>query len=155
VGEIVGAALRRGAKVLAHHRVDLDLESDLPMLQIDPVLLEQALFNLLDNASKYAPEGSAIRIVGRSDGGFVALQIIDEGEGIAPESLEHIFDKFYRASKEDRVRAGTGLGLAIARGFVEAMSGSIAAANRIDRSGAIFTMRFPIPVQSARAEASI
>jgi two-component system sensor histidine kinase KdpD len=154
VGEIVGGALRRAAKVLAHHRVDLDLESDLPMLQIDPVLLEQALFNLLDNASKYAPEGSAIRIVGRDDGAFVSLQVIDEGEGIAPEGIEHIFDKFYRASKEDRVRAGTGLGLAIARGFVEAMNGTISAANRTDRSGAIFAMHFPVPPQNVQAEAN-
>ena len=64
--------------------------------------------------------------------------------------LEHIFDKFYRAQKTDQVRAGTGLGLAISRGFVEAMRGTIVAANRTDRSGAAFTISLPIPRQRQR-----
>ena len=67
----------------------------------------------------------------------VKLQIVDEGSGIPPEELDRIFDKFHRAEKQDQVRAGTGLGLAISRGFVEAMGGSIAAANRADRPGAV------------------
>jgi len=145
VGEIVGSALRRAGKILAHHRVKLDVAADLPMLDVDAVLLEQALFNILDNAAKFAPEGSTIRIQGRRDGGFVALRIIDEGEGIPPADLVRIFDKFHRATKGDRVRPGTGLGLAIARGFVEAMHGTVEAANRGDRSGAVFTIRLPIP----------
>jgi two-component system, OmpR family, sensor histidine kinase KdpD len=73
------------------------------------------------------------------------LQVLDEGEGIPATDLEHIFDKFYRAQKGDQVRAGTGLGLAISQGFIEAMRGTIIAANRTDRSGAVFTIRLPIP----------
>jgi K+-sensing histidine kinase KdpD len=65
------------------------------------------------------------------------LQILDEGAGIPPAELESVFDKFYRAQKGDHVRPGTGLGLAISRGFVEAMHGTISAANRSDRSGAV------------------
>src|SRR5262249_16940907 len=64
----------------------------------------------------------------------------DEGEGIPQGDLEHIFDKFYRVQKTDQVRPGTGLGLAISRGFVEAMNGTIIAANRPDRRGAVFTI---------------
>jgi two-component system sensor histidine kinase KdpD len=75
----------------------------------------------------------------------VSLQIIDEGGGIPPTELESVFDKFYRAQKGDHVRPGTGLGLAISRGFVEAMHGTISAANRVDRSGAVLTIRLPIP----------
>jgi two-component system sensor histidine kinase KdpD len=75
----------------------------------------------------------------------IRLQILDEGEGIPAAELERIFDKFYRAKKGDRVRAGTGLGLAISRGFVEALHGTIVAANRTDRSGAVFTITLPIP----------
>jgi two-component system sensor histidine kinase KdpD len=75
----------------------------------------------------------------------VALQILDEGVGIPPGDVERIFDKFYRAQKGDQVRAGTGLGLAISRGFVEALKGTITAGNRTDRSGAVFTIRLPIP----------
>ena len=77
----------------------------------------------------------------------VCLQILDEGAGIPPADLEHIFDKFYRVQKGDQVRAGTGLGLAISRGFVEAMHGNITAANRTDRTGAVFTIRLPIPAK--------
>lgn len=154
LAEVVGGALRRAAKILAHHRIDLDLQSDLPMVRIDAVLFEQALFNLLDNAAKYAPEGSAIRLVARSEPGRVSLRVIDEGEGIPSESIDHIFDKFYRASKEDRVKAGTGLGLAIARGFVEAMGGEITAANRVDRSGAVFAIVLPVPPQTIGLGAS-
>jgi two-component system sensor histidine kinase KdpD len=76
----------------------------------------------------------------------VILQVIDEGEGIPPRDVARIFDKFYRAQGEDRQRAGTGLGLAICRGFVEAMGGTITAANRTDRSGAIITITLPVPV---------
>ena len=145
LGEIVGSALRRAGKILAHHRVQLDIAADLPMLDVDAVLLEQALFNILDNAAKFGPEGSTISIHGRRDGGVVALRIIDEGEGIPPADLVRIFDKFHRATKGDRVRPGTGLGLAIARGFVEAMHGTVEAANRSDRAGAVFTIRLPVP----------
>jgi len=141
--EIVGSALRRADKILAHHRVELELGGDLPMLNLDAVLLEQAVFNVLDNAGKYSSEGSTILIRSLRDRDSVVLEILDEGTGIPPEDLEHIFDKFYRVQKSDHVRAGTGLGLAISRGFIEAMKGTIAATNRKDRSGAVFTIRLP------------
>jgi two-component system sensor histidine kinase KdpD len=144
LGEIVGSALRRAGKILAHHRVELELAADLPMLRLDAVLFEQVLFNLLDNAAKYSPAHTTIRIQSWRDRDSVCLQVLDEGDGIPPAELEHIFDKFYRVQKGDQVRAGTGLGLAISRGFVEAMHGTITAANRIDRSGAAFLIRFPI-----------
>jgi len=112
------------------------------------VLFEQVLFNLLDNAAKYAPADSTISIKSWRDREWVSLQIIDEGDGIPPAELDMIFDKFYRAQKGDHVRPGTGLGLAISRGFVEAMHGTITAANRTDRSGAMLTIRLPIPAGS-------
>jgi two-component system sensor histidine kinase KdpD len=145
VREVVGSALRRASKILARHHIELELSSDLPLLDLDAVLFEQVLFNLLDNAAKYAPAGSAIRVQGWRDADYVTLRILDEGEGIPSEELEHIFDKFYRVQKGDQVRAGTGLGLAISRGFIEAMKGRIIAANRTDRSGAMFTIRLPVP----------
>ena len=145
VGEIVGSALRRACKILTHHNVSLELVPNLPMLELDAVLFEQVLFNLLDNAAKYAPVGTTISIRGAPDQRQVTLQILDEGNGIPPEELESVFDKFYRAQKGDHVRPGTGLGLAISRGFVEAMRGKITAANRTDRSGAVITIRLPVP----------
>jgi two-component system, OmpR family, sensor histidine kinase KdpD len=154
LAEIVGSALRRASRILSRHHIELELAPDLPMLELDAVLFEQVLFNLLDNAAKYAPPETTIRLVGWRDGGSVSLRVLDEGGGIPSSDLEHIFDKFYRAQKGDQVRAGTGLGLAISRGFVEAMHGSIVAANRPDRSGAMFTVRLPVPREGRRLDAA-
>ena len=144
LGEIVGSALRRAGKILIHHKISLELEADLPMLELDAVLFEQALFNLLDNAAKYAPADTTVSIRGWRDKETVTLQILDEGEGIPHSELESVFDKFFRAQKGDHVRPGTGLGLAISRGFVEAMGGTISADNRADRSGAVLSIRLPV-----------
>jgi two-component system sensor histidine kinase KdpD len=149
VGEIVGSALRRAGKILERHKVSLELAADLPMLELDAVLFEQVLFNLLDNAAKYSPAGTTISVRSARDRDSVSLQILDEGNGIPPAELESVFDKFYRAQKGDHVRPGTGLGLAISRGFVEAMHGTISAANRTDRSGAIITIRLPVPASDS------
>jgi two-component system, OmpR family, sensor histidine kinase KdpD len=145
IAEIVGAALERAGSVLAHHRVELVIAADLPMLRLDQILFEQVLFNLLDNAAKYAPPGSRIDVHARREGDIVAIEVSDEGPGIPPEDFERIFDKFYRVQAQDRRRAGTGLGLAICRGFVEAQGGRIDARNRRDRSGAVLTIRVPVP----------
>jgi two-component system, OmpR family, sensor histidine kinase KdpD len=152
LGEVVGSALERTNKILAHHRIEVDLAKGLPMVEIDPVLFEQVLFNLLDNAAKYAPAGTTVRIQSWQDRDSIGLQVLDEGGGIVPGDLEQIFDKFYRARKVDQVRAGTGLGLAISRGFIEAMHGSISAANRTDRKGAVFTIRLPVPTHAKRLD---
>ena len=149
LSELVGSALERTQRILAGHRVDVRLATDLPMLKLDEVLFEQVLFNLLDNAAKYAPRGSVIRLQARAEDQFVRLDLLDEGDGIPIADMERIFDKFYRVHATDRRRAGTGLGLAICRGFVEALGGRIVAGNRTDRSGAVFTITLPVPAQPA------
>jgi len=151
LGEIVGTALQRAGKVLANHRVKVDLASDLPMLRLDFVLFEQVLFNLLDNAAKYAPAQSTIELRARRRDSMVELHVLDEGSGIPPDQIERIFDKFHRAQEGDRKGPGTGLGLAICRGFVAAMGGTIRARNRADRSGGDFIIELPIPPQRAEA----
>jgi two-component system sensor histidine kinase KdpD len=149
LGEVVGTALQRTSPVLAQHRVVVDLAPDLPMLNLDVVLFEQVVVNLLDNAVKYAPPGSTVTVEGRDDKGGVVLKVLDEGPGLEPGDERRVFEKFYRASKGDRQRAGTGLGLAICRGFMEALGGTILAANRPDRPGAVFTVAFPAAVTAA------
>jgi two-component system sensor histidine kinase KdpD len=144
VNEIVGSALERARKILAAHRIEVYLPESLPMIRIDPVLFEQVLFNLLDNAAKYSGQGSLVRLQASESAGSLKLQVLDEGPGIPETDLERIFGKFTRARKGDTVQAGTGLGLAVCRGFVEAMGGSIVAQNRSDRSGAIFTIEMPV-----------
>src|ERR1700751_1422896 len=154
ISEIIGSTLQRTTKILRNHSVRLDLATDIPMVAVDAVLFEQVLFNLLDNAAKYAASGTTVFIRTWGDRDSVVLQILDEGEGIPQDDLEHIFDKFYRVPKADQIRPGTGLGLAISRGFVEAMNGTIVAANRSDRRGAVFTIRLPIANEPQRLDAA-
>jgi two-component system sensor histidine kinase KdpD len=149
LGDVVGSALGRASKFLADHLIEVDLDPNLPLVKVDPVLLEQVLFNLLDNAAKYTPTDTKVTVRARREGQFVRLDIMDEGQGIPEADKEKIFDKFYRIQAADRKRAGTGLGLAIGRGFIEAMGGTIAAGNRTDRSGAMFTIRLPASSTSA------
>jgi two-component system sensor histidine kinase KdpD len=144
IGEIIGAALNRAAPLLVRHRVEVEIDPDLPMLPLDAALFEQVLVNLLDNAAKYAPPDSRIDVRARRAGERIEIAIIDEGPGIPPADLERVFDKFYRVHARDRRRAGTGLGLAICRGFVEALGGRIVADNRRDRSGAVVTITLPV-----------
>ena len=145
LSDMVGAALQRARKILTEHQLEVDLAAGLPMVRLDMVLFEQVLFNLLDNAAKYAPAKTTIRLRAWRDGKLVRVQVLDEGDGIPPDDLERVFDKFYRARGADRRRAGTGLGLAICHGFVEAMSGTIGATNRTDRSGAAITITLTVP----------
>ena len=152
IGEIAGSALQRASKILVKHRVEMEISPDLPMVSVDAVLFEQVLFNLLDNAAKYAPPDTTVRLQSWQESDSVRLQVLDEGDGVPTADLERIFDKFYRSRKGDQVRAGTGLGLAIARGFVEAMGGTITAANRSDRTGAVFTITLPAPKPAEQAK---
>lgn len=124
LSEVVEAAITR---VPGTAHVGVNLPDDLPRAIGDPALLEQVLVNLLDNAVKYSPSGGIISVSGRLMGDRVALSVIDEGIGIAPDDLPYVFDSFYRARRQDRVGPGTGLGLAIARGLMEAMGGTIEA----------------------------
>lgn len=144
LSDVIGSALRRAARVASGHTMAVALEPDLPPVKLDPVLFEQVLFNLLDNAGKYSPVGTTITVSARRDGDAVRIAVEDEGPGIAPDDRERIFDKFYRARAADRQNAGTGLGLPISRGFVEAMGGTIIATNRRERTGAVFTITLPI-----------
>ncbi|MGI4953119.1 MAG: sensor histidine kinase, partial [Janthinobacterium lividum] len=116
----------------------------------DPVLLEGILVNLLENAVKYAPDGSLIQVRGSREGGMVVLAVADEGVGIPAQDLPHVFDSFYRARHGDRVAAGTGLGLAIVQGLVRAMHGTIEAQSprpdlpRDGAPGTVITLRLPV-----------
>jgi len=107
--------------------VAVNLPEELPDLWADPELLEHALVNVLENAVKYSPVNALIRIGGSAAAGQVRISVADEGVGISPEDLPHVFDSFYRARREDRTVSGSGLGLAIARGLIEAMGGHIEA----------------------------
>jgi two-component system, OmpR family, sensor histidine kinase KdpD len=139
--EIVGAALSRLEERLRNHRVKTTFPQDLPMVQIDGVLLEQVMMNLLENAAKYAPTGSVVELSASAGDREVVVEVADRGQGIPPGEEARIFDKFYRA--KPAVEGGVGLGLTICRGIIEAHGGRIWAENRTG-GGAVF--RFAIPL---------
>lgn len=140
VEEVVGSALRHAATALGSRHVALALPEGPLLVRGDPVLLEHALLNVLENAGKYTPETAHVLVAARREGRSVAIEVSDDGPGVAASDLPHLFEKFYRSSEGDRRTAGTGLGLAIAKGFVEAMGGSIAVESRTDGPGARFTL---------------
>jgi two-component system sensor histidine kinase KdpD len=113
-------------------------------LELDPVLMERALYNILENAANYTPPGTQVTIAVSQAGGSAKIEIRDEGLGIPPQALPRLFEKFYRGGIGEWKPGGTGLGLAISRGLLHAMGGSITVSNRQDRSGAKFTITFPL-----------
>jgi two-component system sensor histidine kinase KdpD len=125
--DVVGRAIRQLGGPLAGVRVEVALPADLPPVAADPVLIEQVLVNVLDNAAKHAPPYSLIRLEARRELDRVLLAVVDEGPGIPAADRERVFDMFYRVRAGDGQRAGTGLGLAICRGIVEAHGGRIRA----------------------------
>jgi len=124
VAEVVRAAVDRAGKAFAGQTFSTSLARDLPFIRGDANLLEQVLFNLLDNAQKYGG-GGKVSVHARPDGASVLISVTDEGPGIKPADLERIFEKFYRGGRPDGRKAGTGLGLSISRGLIEAMGGKI------------------------------
>jgi two-component system sensor histidine kinase KdpD len=117
------------------------------------VLLEQALVNVLDNAAKYSPEWSVVRVTARRQGQTLLLEVIDDGPGIPQTDLKRVFDKFYRVELGDRQGAGAGLGLSICKGIVEAHGGTITAVSPVEAGhGTAFVIRLPIEPQPAAAE---
>jgi two-component system sensor histidine kinase KdpD len=124
--ETVGRVRADLARTLARHPLVVDMPRDLPMLHVDPVLIGQALANVLENAAKYAPAGSAIRLSAQARGSReVQVSVDDEGPGIPEAERVAVFDLFHRAARGDGAPAGTGMGLAIVKGLVEAHGGSV------------------------------
>ncbi|WP_072396233.1 sensor histidine kinase KdpD [Hyphomicrobium sp. CS1GBMeth3] len=127
VRDAVNGAVSRAARALPKRRVQMSLEDGLPLIRGDAALLEQVLFNLLDNAHKYSPPVSVTRIDARATAGGVRIAVSDEGIGIPAESLSKVFEKFYRVAGSDGRAPGTGLGLSISAAIVKAMGGTIEA----------------------------
>jgi two-component system sensor histidine kinase KdpD len=139
--ELVVSAIARLEIPLAGRSVSIDFPDDLPLLALDPVLVEQVFVNLLENASKYTPAGSAIEVWARCDLERVTIEVRDRGPGITPGDEGRIFEKFYRGPGTNRV--GVGLGLAICKGIVQAHGGEITARRR-DGGGTVFSIELPV-----------
>lgn len=141
VEDLVGTALHRLEPRLRNHPVAIDLPEDLPGVTVDPVLASQVLSNLLENAAKYTPAGTLIRITAVSDAPMVRVVVEDEGPGLPPGDPRLLFEKFQRGREESAV-VGAGLGLAICRAIVSAHGGEISAGSGV-RGGARFEFTLP------------
>jgi two-component system sensor histidine kinase KdpD len=130
--------------------VQTEVPESLPPLLLDSVEIGEVLYNLLENATRYAPPGSAISIEARLDGDHVSIAVSDRGPGIPTGALPHLFDPFYRAIDGRPRPRGLGLGLAIVKGLVEAHGGRVAAENR-PGGGARFTFTLPLEDQANAA----
>ncbi len=149
--EIVGAALTRLEKPLAGRPVTTRIPEDLPLLFVDPVLLEQALLNLVENATKYTPPASEIEIRASRDDGELVVEIADRGPGLPPGDEEHVFERFRRGAHPGV--AGSGLGLPIARAIARVHGGRLGARRR-PGGGAVFQLRLPLEPAPDAADAN-
>jgi two-component system sensor histidine kinase KdpD len=130
IDEMIEMALARSKHLVAQHRVEVDIQKDLPVVLVDARAVSEVIYTLVDNAAKYSPSGTVINIsASRADGDMVRTSVEDRGAGISTELRDRVFDKFFRAIGEDHSTrsqpAGTGMGLAIAKGIVDAHGGRI------------------------------
>lgn len=150
VEEIFAAARSRAAPLTSAHLVESSLEDRLPEVRVDARAVAEVIYTLLDNAAKYSPAGTRIRLAAaRAEDSTVELTVEDQGQGIPVELRERVFDKFFRAMREGEagaksLPAGTGMGLAIARGIVEAHGGRIWIEDGADRCGTRVVVKLPI-----------
>src|SRR5438552_3808045 len=141
IEEVVGAALRRFGKRLAGRRVDVALAPDLPLVSMDDVLVEEVFINLLDNALKYTPAGTPIRIAATASDERITVEIADRGPGLPRGEEERVFEKFHRGGVTSE--RGAGLGLAICKGIVQAHGGRVWAHN-LPEGGTAFFFTLPL-----------
>jgi two-component system sensor histidine kinase KdpD len=151
--EIVGVAVARVEPLLSGHPLTVDVAADVPLVPLDDILIEQVLINLLENAAKHTPPGTAVHVRAATADGGILVEVGDTGPGIPAGEESRIFEKFYRGP--GAAPHGAGLGLAICRGVVEAHGGRIWAENRPDK-GAAFRFTLPLagspPDMEARLE---
>ncbi|MCK9376118.1 MAG: DUF4118 domain-containing protein [Syntrophobacterales bacterium] len=139
--EVIGCALAQLDTQMHEHPVSISLPTDLPLVQIDGLLMERVVINLLENAMKYTPPGTPIEISGRVQGQELLVTIADGGPGLPAGQEERIFEKFYQVAPGSA--RGAGLGLTICRSIVEFHGGRIWAANRPE-GGAVFSFTIPL-----------
>jgi K+-sensing histidine kinase KdpD len=144
-GDIVNAAVERKRRLLAEHRLTVAVADDLPLVHVDPTLIEKALGQLIENAVKYSPPASPIEVKAEPDGGAVRIAVRDQGAGLEPEEWEKIWERFYRGARHRDSTPGSGLGLWIARALVNACGGTVEAFSAGVGRGSTLSLHLPVP----------
>lgn len=144
VDELIGSATQRLKRYQPNVKIDVTLADDLPQLYVHPALIEQAIFNVLENAAKFSPDNIPIEVKIQQEEQCLRIDITDQGIGIPEDEREQIFDMFYTMQRGDRGKTGTGLGLAIVKAIIGAHMGSIEAFAGTDGQGTLIRIRLPL-----------
>lgn len=142
--DLLAPAIARLSGALASHALTIELPGELPLLHVDAVMMEQAFGNLLENAAKHTPPGTALALRASQQGDRLLVSLTDEGPGLPPGAEQRVFEKFWGAGER-----GAGLGLSIVKGVVEAHGGSVTATTRPE-GGARFDVELPIAAPPSR-----
>jgi K+-sensing histidine kinase KdpD len=141
--DIVNAAVKQRARPLASHRVEVEFDDDLPLVNADSGLIEESFGQLLENAAKYSPSGSTISIKARADAARVVMSITDHGVGITPDEQRNIGHRSFRSQRHQATIPGSGLGFWIAATFVKANNGTINISSRGQGLGTTASISLP------------
>jgi signal transduction histidine kinase len=147
LAELLGAAIETVTPALTAKAIkfEADLDRDTPPVPGDPDRLQQVVWNLLSNAIKFTPDGGSVQLRLRRAGPHVAIEVRDSGDGIAPDFLPHVFERFRQEDTGSRRRyGGLGLGLAIVRHLVELHGGTVTAHSAGEGQGAMFRVLLPV-----------
>jgi two-component system, OmpR family, sensor histidine kinase KdpD len=150
--DIVNSALERRRRRLNGHTVSLDLDSNLPFIYVDPVLIEQAFAQVVDNAAKYSPAGSTITVAAKRNGHGLVMSVHDTGVGLTEEESAQLGDRFFRGPRHASTISGSGLGLWIAKAFVSANGGRIEADSAGVNLGTTIAIRLPVAPNAPQQE---
>ncbi|HUX88668.1 MAG TPA: ATP-binding protein, partial [Chloroflexota bacterium] len=154
LGALVDDVLGRLRPLTAQHKVVVAVPENLPPVPLDYVEIDQVLSNLIENAVKYTPAGTEIRISARRVGAELCVEVADLGPGIPAQVLPHLFESFYRGTERGPRPIGTGLGLSVAKGLVEAHGGHIEAESQPGQ-GARFSFSLPMSSPDGVSDAAV
>jgi K+-sensing histidine kinase KdpD len=159
IAEVITVALKRAEPRTKANQIEVWIEDELPSVRIDEHAVAEVVYTLVDNAAKYSPPGTTIRVkAAPGDSETLRLSVEDEGPGISTETRERVFDKFFRAMRDGDIgdrKSGSGMGLAIARGIVEAHGGRIWIEDADGHPGAKFVVELPTGDDDALARKGV
>jgi two-component system, OmpR family, sensor histidine kinase KdpD len=150
--DIVNSALERRRRRLACHPIAFDMDSNLPLIYVDAILVEQAFLQIVDNAAKYSPARSPIKIAAKRNGHDVILSVSDSGVGLTAEEKAQLGERFFRGARHVATTSGSGLGLWIAKAFVTANGGRIEAVSSGEDQGTTMSIFLPFAGPAIQAE---
>ena len=125
IDDIIEAALAQAEPLTRQHQIRVSVEDELPVVRVDARAVAEVIYTLIDNASKYAPEGTRVTVGAKSVDGYVRITVADEGPGIPLDEQNRLFQRFFRSRTVREQAGGLGLGLSICRAIVHAQGGDI------------------------------